>query len=306
MIYTVTLNPAMDYFVALDSMNKGGVNRAAHDHKAPGGKGINVSRVLKRIGHPSTALGFIGGFTGEYIKANVEADGVHTSFIEISGDTRINIKLKADVETEVNGVSPAIAANDVAALEEQLTQLKANDVVVFAGSVPPSLETNVYAKWSKLLKDRGVSVFIDTSGKPLEEAVAAQPDFIKPNQHELAEFAGEAIDSLEAAVPHAKALVAKGIGHVFVTFAGDGALLATEQSILLATTPKGTVKNSVGAGDSVVAGFIGATAEGMSLPEAFRFAVASGSATAFSTGFAERTTIEALMDEVAVTIYREG
>ncbi|WP_317906730.1 PfkB family carbohydrate kinase, partial [Bacillus subtilis] len=117
MIYTVTLNPAMDYFVALDSINKGGVNRAAHDYKAPGGKGINVSRVLKRIGHPSTALGFIGGFTGEYIKANVEADGVHTSFIEISGDTRINIKLKADVETEVNGVSPAIAANDVAALE---------------------------------------------------------------------------------------------------------------------------------------------------------------------------------------------
>lgn len=304
MIYTVTLNPAMDYFVSLDALALGGVNRTKADHKAPGGKGINVSRVLKRMGHNSTALGFIGGFTGEYIKAAIKDEHIRASFIQVDGDTRINVKIKAQEESELNGVSPHVSANDLEKLQAQFANLGEGDAIVLAGSVPPAIKADVYATWTEQLKKQGVKVYADTSGAALMNVIHAKPTFIKPNHHELSELAGVEISSIKEAVPHVKALIDQGIEYVLVTFAGDGALLATAETMLFANTPKGIVKNSVGAGDSTVAGFVCAIEEGKTLVDAFRFAVASGSATAFSTGFAERDTIESLMEEVQVTPFQ--
>lgn len=300
MIYTVTLNPAMDYHVTLDHLQLGEINRPKSDQKSPGGKGINVSRVLKRLGQQSTALGFIGGFTGDYIKASVEAEEIETDFIQVEGDTRINVKIKAEEESELNGVSPFISDDKLQALEKQLSQLKEGDTVILAGSIPPSLQPSIYAKWTTMLKEQGVSVYVDTSGQALREVLPEKPTFLKPNHHELSEIAGVEIQTIEQAIPHIKQLVTAGIKYVLVTFAGDGAVLATKDQLLYANAPNGKVRNSVGAGDSTVAGFISVLAEGEELEEAFKTAIATGSATAFSIGFAEPDAIKQLKKEIQI------
>ncbi|MBM7837445.1 1-phosphofructokinase [Alkalihalobacillus xiaoxiensis] len=305
MIYTVTLNPAMDYHVTLDHLQLGEINRATADQKSPGGKGINVSRVLRRLGHQSTALGFIGGFTGNYIRASIEEEAIKTDFIEVEGDTRINVKIKADQESEINGVSPAIFDKHVKALEKQLSQLKEGDTVVLAGSTPPTLPASIYAKWTVMLKEHGVSVYVDTSGEALREVISSKPTFLKPNHHELSEIAGVEIETIEQAIPHIKQLVGDEIDYVLVTFAGDGAVLATKEQLLYANAPKGTVRNSVGAGDSTVAGFISALAQDKSVEEAFKTAIATGSATAFSVGFADKEAIDLLKNEILVQPIKE-
>lgn len=302
MIYTVTLNPAVDYFVELDDLKPGHVNRSRKEHKAPGGKGINVSRVLKRLGHNSQTLGFIGGFTGDYIINTLQEENIETSFVEVNGDTRINIKMKAtDDETELNGTSPEVTEQNVAELVRQLDQLKGGDTLVLAGSVPGTLPTSIYTEWIKQVKENGVNVFLDTSGEPFADAVEAAPTFIKPNHHELSELVGADIQTPEQAVPYVRQLVEKGIDYVFVTFAGDGAILGTKDQTLFATTPKGTVVNSVGAGDSTLAGFIAASMDELPLEDAFRFAVSSGSSTAFSKGFCELSHVKELMNQVKVS-----
>ena len=301
MIYTVTLNPAVDYFVELDDLKPGHVNRSRKEHKAPGGKGINVSRVLKRLGHNSQTLGFIGGFTGDYIINTLQEENIETSFVEVNGDTRINIKMKATDETELNGTSPEVTEQNVAELVSQLDQLKKGDTLVLAGSVPGTLPTSIYTEWIQQVKENGVNVFLDTSGEPFADAVEAGPTFIKPNHHELSELVGADIQTPEQAVPYVRELVAKGIDYVFVTFAGDGAVLGTKDQILFANTPKGTVVNSVGAGDSTLAGFIAASMDELPLEDAFRFAVSSGSSTAFSKGFCELSHVKELMNQVKVS-----
>ncbi|MEY8750157.1 1-phosphofructokinase [Alkalicoccobacillus gibsonii] len=301
MIYTVTLNPAVDYFVELDDLKPGHVNRSRKEHKAPGGKGINVSRVLKRLGHNSQTLGFIGGFTGDYIINTLQEENIETSFVEVNGDTRINIKMKATDETELNGTSPEVTEQNVAELVSQLDQLKKGDTLVLAGSVPGTLPTSIYTEWIQQVKENGVTVFLDTSGEPFADAVEAGPTFIKPNHHELSELVGADIQTPEQAVPYVRELVAKGIDYVFVTFAGDGAVLGTKDQILFANTPKGTVVNSVGAGDSTLAGFIAASMDELPLEDAFRFAVSSGSSTAFSKGFCELSHVKELMNQVKVS-----
>jgi 1-phosphofructokinase len=301
MIYTVTLNPAVDYFVELDDLKPGHVNRSRKEHKAPGGKGINVSRVLKRLGHNSQTLGFIGGFTGDYIINTLQEENIETSFVEVNGDTRINIKMKATDETELNGTSPEVTEQNVAELVSQLDQLKKGDTLVLAGSVPGTLPTSIYTEWIQQVKENGVNVFLDTSGEPFADAVEAGPTFIKPNHHELSELVGADIQTPEQAVPYVRELVAKGIDYVFVTFAGDGAVLGTKDQILFANTPKGTVVNSVGAGDSTLAGFIAASMDELPLKDAFRFAVSSGSSTAFSKGFCELSHVKELMNQVKVS-----
>ncbi|MFS0785989.1 1-phosphofructokinase [Shouchella sp. 1P09AA] len=300
MIYTVTLNPAMDYYVSLPTLEIGHVNRSTNDRKAAGGKGINVSRVLKAYGTQSTALGFIGGFTGDYIHATVTEEGIQSNFVRINGDTRINVKVKAEDESEINGCSPEINDVDLRTLEEQLNQLTAEDTVVLAGSIPPSLPSNLYATWVERLNNQGVKVFVDTSGKALEQIIPVKPFFIKPNQHELAELTNSVIETKEDAIPHAKALVEQGVEHVLVTFAGDGALLATKESILFANAPKGNLLNSVGAGDATVAGFLHAYHSGAELIDAFQYGMASGSATAFSLSFGELAEVERLTKEISV------
>lgn len=301
MIYTVTLNPAVDYFVELDDLKPGHVNRSRKEHKAPGGKGINVSRVLKRLGHNSQTLGFIGGFTGDYIINTLQEENIETSFVKVNGDTRINIKMKATDETELNGTSPEVTDQNVAELVSQLDQLKKGDTLVLAGSVPGTLPTSIYTEWIQQVKENGVNVFLDTSGEPFADAVEAGPTFIKPNHHELSELVGADIQTPEQAVPYVRELVAKGIDYVFVTFAGDGAVLGTKDQTLFATTPKGTVVNSVGAGDSTLAGFIAASMDELPLEDAFRFAVSSGSSTAFSKGFCELSHVKELMNQVKVS-----
>ncbi|MBM0067401.1 1-phosphofructokinase [Alkalicoccobacillus gibsonii] len=301
MIYTVTLNPAVDYFVELDDLKPGHVNRSRKEHKAPGGKGINVSRVLKRLGHNSQTLGFIGGFTGDYIISTLQEENIETSFVKVNGDTRINIKMKATDETELNGTSPEVTEQNVAELVSQLDQLKKGDTLVLAGSVPGTLPTSIYTEWIEQVKENGVNVFLDTSGEPFADAVEAGPTFIKPNHHELSELVGADIQTPEQAVPYVRQLVEKGIDYVFVTFAGDGAVLGTKDQILFANTPKGTVVNSVGAGDSTLAGFIAASMDELPLEDAFRFAVSSGSSTAFSKGFCELSHVKELMNQVKVS-----
>ncbi|MDT8860921.1 1-phosphofructokinase [Alkalihalobacillus sp. MEB130] len=300
MIYTVTLNPALDYFVELEQVNLGSVNRSSYDHKAPGGKGINVSRVLKRLGHKSEALGFIGGFTGEYIRDVVEGEEIPTNFVQVTGDTRINVKVKSQQESEINGVSPEITSENLEQLQKQLSHLKEGDALVLAGSVPATIPSDIYEVLCKGAIARKATVFIDSSGEPMKKVLDQNPTFIKPNHHELGELFSTKLKEPKDAIPYVKKLVEKGIEFVLVSFAGDGAILGTKDTILFANTPKGEVVNSVGAGDSVVAGFLAARTEKMSLEESFTFAVATGSATAFSKGFAERNEIERLMSKIDI------
>jgi 1-phosphofructokinase len=306
MIYTVTLNPALDYFVQLDQVNLGAVNRSAVDFKAPGGKGINVSRVLKRLGHQTVALGFIGGFTGNYVREVIEKEEIDTNFIEVDGDTRINVKIKSQSESEINGVSPEISAENLEQLRQKLSALNEGDVLVLAGSVPSTMPTAIYETLCQEAHERKAEVFIDSSGEPMEKVLNAGPTFIKPNHHELGELFSVAISTPKEAIPYVQRLVDYGIKYVLVSFAGDGAILGTKETILFANTPKGEVKNSVGAGDSVVAGFIAAQTEKMSLEEAFKFAVATGSATAFSTGFASREQVESLIKKINIINWGKG
>ncbi|MCL7747741.1 1-phosphofructokinase [Halalkalibacter alkaliphilus] len=302
MIYTVTLNPALDYFVELEQVNLGAVNRSNYDYKAPGGKGINVSRVLKRLGHQSEALGFIGGFTGAYIKDVVEKEDIKTNFIQVTGDTRINIKIKSEQESEINGVSPEITSEHLEQLHTQLSVLNEGDALVLAGSVPAMIPSEIYEVLCKSVIERNAEVFIDSSGEAMTKVLEAQPTFIKPNHHELGELFSVKLHEPQEAIPYVRELLGKGIEYVLVSFAGDGAVLGTKDQILFANTPKGEVKNSVGAGDSVVAGFLAAKTENMTLEDSFKFAVATGSATAFSKGFAEREKVEALMLEINIKV----
>ncbi|GAE26134.1 fructose 1-phosphate kinase [Halalkalibacter wakoensis JCM 9140] len=302
MIYTVTLNPALDYFVQLEQWNEGGVNRSTYDHKAPGGKGINVSRVLKRLGHESEALGFIGGFTGHYVKEVIEQEQVSTRFIQVNGDTRINVKIKSDTESEINGASPEITEEHIEQLKQQLELLNEGDVLVLAGSVPATIPADIYEVLCTEARKKKADVFVDSSGEPMNKVLKHKPTFIKPNHHELGDLFQVKLKTPDDAVPYVRELLAKGITYVLVSFAGDGAILGTTDKILFANTPKGVVQNSVGAGDSVVAGFIAAKAEQMDLEQSFKFAVATGSATAFSKGFATREDVEALMKEINIVV----
>lgn len=303
MIYTVTLNPALDYFVRVDEVNIGIVNRSAADRKEPGGKGINVSRVLKRLGHHSEALGFIGGFTGEYVKSVIEEEEIGTNFTTVEGDTRINIKIKGQQETEINGVSPLIGGQALSRLHEQLAALSQGDTLVLAGSVPASLPLDIYKTITCEARNRGAKVFVDTSGEPLREVLEAKPTFIKPNHHELGELFSTDISAPEQALPYVRQLNEQGVHYVLVSFAGVGAILGADGRIFAASPPKGTVKNSVGAGDSVVAGFLAAQKEGLDLKEAFCFAVAAGSATAFSSTFCQREEVEKLAATIKASIW---
>ncbi|KMJ56054.1 phosphofructokinase [Bacillus sp. LL01] len=305
MIYTVTLNPAVDYFLEIDELTLGQVNRSVGERKAPGGKGINVSRVLKRLGYSSEALGFIGGFTGRFIEDALRDEAIQTNFIKVNGDSRINVKVHSEEETELNGTSPEISKEQLQQLESQLKKLTEGDVLVLAGSVPTTLSVCLYQDMISIARKQGAFVCLDTSGESLDKAIQARPSFIKPNHHELGEMYGVDIKEVQQAIPYAKDLVGKGIEYVLVSFAGEGALLATKEEMYFATPPRGIVQNSVGAGDSTVAGFIAAMQEGKTDREALSFSVASGSATAFSKSFCERKEVEEFSQTIDVKKWEE-
>ncbi|WP_130860676.1 1-phosphofructokinase [Gracilibacillus phocaeensis] len=303
MIYTVTLNPAIDYVVQVENFTAGRLNRSKSDYKEAGGKGINVSRVLQRLGGESTALGFIGGFTGEFITDYLTGTGIEHDFVYLKEDTRINLKMKSgEEETEVNGVSPQIDQASYQQLLDKLGQLRSHDIVVLSGSLPSSLSPATYREIVAQLYHQGVMAILDTSGLPLEEAIQASPTFIKPNHHELADLFGEKIATDEDIIRLATRLHQENqINHVLISMAKDGAIYVGEGGVLRLTAPVGQAVHSVGAGDSAVAGFIYKLQQTADPREAARFAVASGSATAFSKTLCTKEEAEALLSQVKLS-----
>ena len=300
MIYTVTLNPSIDFIVRLDSLALGSVNRMTSDDKFAGGKGINVSRILKRLDIENTATGFIGGFTGRFVKDGLVDEGIATKFVEVSEDTRINVKVKAGEETEINGAGPHISTEKLEELEAILAGLSSEDTVVFAGSAPSSIGNQVYNTLIPIAKKAGVEVVCDFEGQTLLDALNYQPLLVKPNNHELADIFGVELNGLADIEKYAREILAKGAKNVIISMAGDGALLVTPEAAYFAKPIKDTVKNSVGAGDSMVAGFTGEYVKSGDPIEALKWGVACGTATTFSDDLATAEFIKETYQKVEV------
>ena len=300
MIYTVTLNPSIDFIVRLDSLALGSVNRMTSDDKFAGGKGINVSRILKRLDIENTATGFIGGFTGRFVKDGLVDEGIATKFVEVSEDTRINVKVKAGEETEINGAGPHISTEKLEELETILAGLSSEDTVVFAGSAPSSLGNQVYNMLIPIAKKAGAEVVCDFEGQTLLDSLNYQPLLVKPNNHELADIFGVELNGLADIEKYAREILAKGAKNVIISMAGDGALLVTPEAAYFAKPIKGIVKNSVGAGDSMVAGFTGEYVKSGDPIEALKWGVACGTATTFSDDLATAEFIKETYQKVEV------
>ena len=301
MIYTVTINPSIDYIVQLPELHLGLVNRMAYDNKLPGGKGINVSRILRELGHDSVAWGFMGGFTGRFITDALEKDGLKTDFTPIAADTRINVKIKAEEETEINGKGPAVTPAEIATFKEKFAHLTGDDVVIFAGSLVPNLDDDFYFELIKIIQEKGAQFVIDTTGESLRKALQEKPLVVKPNNHELAELFGVEFSGIDDIIKYAQKLREMGAQYVMISMAGDGGLLVTADGVYRSLAPQGTVVNSVGAGDSMLAGFTGTYADTHDPVEAFRYGLASGSATAFSEDLATRAKIDQILPQIKIT-----
>lgn len=303
MIYTCTLNPSIDYIIHVDHFQTGGLNRGDKTSYYPGGKGINVSRVLKRLGIENTALGFIGDFTGSFIKTKLQQESIKTNFIEVDGTTRINMKMKAESETEINGPGPDISSKQLDALYNQMKQLSPGDILVAAGSIPKTVPADFYVKVAAICEQAGVHMVADTSSQALKEILGTKLFLVKPNHHELGELFDVSIDSIHDAVIYGKKLQDHGATHVLVSMGGSGAVYISPNQCFVATAPKGTVKNTVGAGDSMVSGFLAAHTSEKSEEEVFRYAVAAGSATAFQADLCKKQDVETLLNEVKIRKY---
>ena len=301
MIYTVTFNPAIDYVVRLDApLEVGEVNRAGGEDCVLGGKGINVSGVLAQLDCPSVALGFVAGETGAWLERGLEKQGLETDFVHLEqGMTRINVKIKAGQETELNGAGPDIPESAVRQLEEQLDALNENDILILAGSIPRSLPQDTYERLLARLQGKGVRAVVDATRDLLVNVLQYRPFLIKPNNHELGEIVGRELKTDAEIIAAACALQKKGACNVLVSMAGDGAILVDETGkVHRIGCPKGKVVNSVGAGDSMVAGFVAGWMQNGSYDMALRLGTACGSATAFSLGLATREKIEELLKQI--------
>lgn len=300
MIYTVTLNPSIDFIVRIDSVKIGSVNRMDSDDKFVGGKGINVSRILKRLGQDNTATGFIGGFTGRFVEEGLIAEGIKTNFVHVNQDTRINVKIKADQETEINGTGPVITKEQVLALENILQQLSQDDTVVFAGSAPSNLGNQIYERLIPLVRQTGAQIVCDFEGQTLLDALDYQPLLVKPNNHELEAIFKVNLNGITDVEKYARQILAKGAQNVIISMAGDGSLLVASDATYFAKPIKGQVRNSVGAGDSMVAGFTGEFVKSANSLEALKWGVACGTATAFSDDLASIDFIKETYEKVEV------
>lgn len=301
MIYTVTFNPSLDYIIRLDSFTAGEINRTRYEQILGGGKGINVSIVLKNLGHDSTALGFTAGFTGEEIKRQLAEFGVQNDFVQLKeGNSRINVKVKAGEETEINGQGPNITAEAQQQLFDQLDALVEGDTLVLAGSIPNTLPDDIYQRIMERLAGKGIRIVVDATKKLLMNVLPYHPFLIKPNNHELGEMFGVVLKSDEEIITYAKKLQDMGARNVLISMAGDGAIMITEGGeVYKCPAPKGTLVNSVGAGDSMVAGFICGLAETGSYERAFLMGVSTGSASAFSENLATRAEADALLATIS-------
>ena len=293
MIYTVTFNPSLDYIVEVKELTLGATNRTSFEQMLPGGKGLNVSFVLKNLGFETTALGFLAGFVGEEIEKKVSETGVATEFVTLAeGCSRINMKVRNVDGTEINGMGPDIPAEKVSELMKRLTALQNEDVLVLAGSIPSSVPATIYSDIMQQLEENGPLVAVDATKDLLKNVLSYHPFLIKPNHHELGELFGVKITSREEVVPYAQKLQEQGARNVLVSMGGLGAVLVDEQGkVHLSEAPEGKVINSVGAGDSMVAGFIAGWLEQKNYEHAFRMGLATGSASAFSENLATREEV---------------
>ncbi len=298
MIYTVTFNPALDYVVRVDHFKLGEVNRTAEENIFYGGKGINVSAVLANLGYESRALGFVAGFTGEEIERGAKRLGFESDFIHVEkGMSRINVKLKSGQESEINGMGPEITQRDVDKLFEKLEYLKEGDVIVLSGSIPSSIDRGIYERILAKLQGRGILAVVDAEKELLLNVLKYHPFLIKPNNHELGDMFGTVLESREEISEYAGRLQKMGAANVLVSMAGDGSLLVTEDGqVCRMGAARGKVKNSVGAGDSMVAGFLAGYLEKGDYSHALRLGTAAGGATAFSDGLGTRERIMELYE----------
>ncbi|WP_099156585.1 1-phosphofructokinase [Virgibacillus ndiopensis] len=304
MIYTCTITPSIDYTVYLPEFQTGKLNRTNEVYYYPGGKGINVSRVLQRLGNNNVALGFAGGFTGVYITKFLEKEGIQTDFIPSSETTRINVKIKSENETELNGPAPGINQAQQQALLSKIKTFRQGDWFVLAGSLPNSIPNDFYQEIALICKQKDVHFVLDTSGPALKNLIKTKPFLIKPNQNELGELFDTVVTTYHETVQLAKKIVDKGVQHVIVSMGGDGAILATKDYALIAEAPKDTVVNTVGAGDSLVSGFIASYVKDKNPVEAFRYGVATGSATAFQTDLCEKEDADKLVNSVKISPFQ--
>ncbi len=298
MIYTVTFSPSLDYIVTVEKLTLGRVNRTENEIIFPGGKGINVSIVLKNLGVESTVLGFIAGFTGEKIRKELSALGCKDAFIEIEhGWSRINMKVRSDEESEINGQGPVIDAQAIKELYAQLDKLEEDDILVLAGSIPNTMPSTVYSDIMEYLEGRKVNIVVDATKDLLVNVLKYHPFLIKPNNHELEEIFGTQLKSNEEIIQYAKELQKIGARNVLVSMAGDGAILVAEDgNVYESEAPKGEVVNSVGAGDSMVAGFVAGYLATEDYKQAFKMGIAAGSASAFSEELAKKEEVEAILN----------
>lgn len=300
MIYTITFNPALDYIVKVDDFKLGSVNRTSYEEIYAGGKGINVSIILNNLGVESKVLGYIAGFTGNEIERRVKEFGCDSDFIKLNnGMSRINVKLKSSEESEINGQGPDVNNESLEALYKKLDRLKENDILVLAGSIPVTLPKDIYESIMSRLDGKGVKFIVDATGELLLNVLKFKPFLIKPNHHELAELFNVEIKNEDEIIHYAKKLKEMGARNVLISMAGDGAIFVTETGeVLKSVVPKGKVKNSVGAGDSMVGGFIAGYLKHNKLEEAFKMGVATGSASAFSEGLATKDKVEELLVQI--------
>ncbi len=297
MICTVTFNPSLDYIVRVDDMRLGAINRTTYEQVLPGGKGVNVSIVLGNLGHQSRALGFVAGFTGDELCRRCSEAGVDADFIRVAeGMTRINVKVKSAEETELNGMGPKIAEKDLEVLLGKLDALGDGDTLVISGSVPAALPHDLYERIMARLSGRGVCIVVDAERDLLTRVLPYRPFLVKPNNHELGDIFGVTLRTRDEVVPFARRLQEMGAANVLVSMAGEGGVLVAETGeVFQSPAARGTVVNSVGAGDSSVAGFLAGLMETGSYEDAFRMALAAGSASAFSDHLATRPEVEALL-----------
>ena len=301
MVYTVTFNPSLDYIVSVEDFRLGLTNRTDSEVILPGGKGLNVSIVLSNLGIENTALGFVAGFTGEEIVRRVEGMGVKSDFIRLrEGISRINLKLKSIDGTEINGRGPRIGREAVGELMGRLDALGEGDVLVLAGSIPGSMPDETYRKIMERLAGRGVMTVVDATKNLLMNVLEYRPFLVKPNSHELGEIFGVELRDREEAIPYARRLRELGAVNVLVSMAGQGAVLAAgDGEVYAAAAPRGKLVNGVGAGDSMVAGFLAGWMERHEYGHAFRMGIAAGSASAFSELLATREEVTDLYRQTA-------
>ena len=299
MIYTVTFSPAIDYVVDLTKFEIGEINRTQQEQAFPGGKGINVSLVLANLGKSSVATGFLGGFTGDFIKQELAKRHISSGFIEVNGTTRINVKIRAGKETAINGQGPHITDEEIEQLISQLEKLNKDDLLVISGTVPKSLPDNIYEMILERIKDNGVTVIVDATKEILLNTLKYHPLLVKPNKEELEEMFNVTINNDQELIDNASKLLKLGARNVIVSLGGDGALLVGEGlEPTLRKAPQGKVVNTVGAGDSLVAGFIAEYQDSKNIAKAFKQGIATGSASAFSEYLATKEEVEALLKQM--------